>query len=100
MYLSSKEQRDCGCMVSIFVKLKKHRGKGGSRGVLLRKLYVCFCVFQTDRYLFFLLSTQETKCCLLELLLEMGLHQRQRKTLAFLLELLWQPHLLMPMRED
>lgn len=74
--------------------------RGGNRGVHLRKPFVCCCVFQTDKCLFFLLSPQETKCCLLELLLEMGLPQRRPETLVFLLASRWQPPLLMPMLED
>lgn len=86
--------------LSVFVKLRKCRHGGWSKKVFLRKPPVPFSVFQTDGCLFSLMSSQETSCCFLELLLELGSHQKQPESWVFLQELQWQPHSLMPMQED
>ena len=89
-----------GCMVSVFVKLRKHRYQGWSKRVLLRKPLVPFNAFQTNGCLFSLMATQEILCCLLELLLELGSYQKQPESWVFLQELRCQPHSSTPMQED
>lgn len=89
-----------GCMVSVSVQLRKCRQGGWSKKALLRKPSVHVRVFHTDGCLFSLLSTQEISCCLLELVLEVGSHQRQPKSWVFPWGLLWQPHSSTPTQED